>query len=157
MDSVASQIVCVILKIMKSAMIRLAALVAIAAVSPFTFGASADRKQAQGQILEQNGFACSNCFFGPSDHYFCIATDNKVILAHAKIPTFNWRDQKRNYFGKVYSPWKEPDVTGQSVNVQYDDKYVWIARADGKQIRLKQDYSRDIFVNNQQCRAAVKK
>ena len=49
------------------------------------------------------------------------------------------------------------EQAGQSVSIQYDDKYVWMPRADGKQLRLTQDYSRDIFVANSQCRAAVKK
>jgi hypothetical protein len=42
------------------------------------------------------------------------------------------------------------------VQLSYDDKNIWVARGDGKEVKLRQDYSRDIF-NNAQCRGAVKK
>jgi len=126
---------------------------------PATFGAAADRKEAQAVLLEQNSYPCSNCFFGTSDYYFCFAldSDNKILIAHDRIPTFNWNDPKKNYFGKVYSPWKGATPAGQTMTIKYDDRYVWMPRADGKQIRLKQDYKHDIFIASQRCRAAVKK
>ena len=46
---------------------------------------------------------------------------------------------------------------GQSVPLRYDDKYIWVDRPGAKAVRLKQDYNTDIFVNNSQCRSAVKK
>jgi hypothetical protein len=46
---------------------------------------------------------------------------------------------------------------GQTIPMRYDDKYIWITGALGKQVRLTQDYSTDIFIDNQKCRAAVKK
>ena len=142
---------------MKSRLIHTSALLLLLVSMSASFGASAERKQAEAQILERNQFRCNNCFFGPSDYYFCFAADNKVILAHAKIPTLNWRDDHQNYFGKVHAGWRDPDPAGQSVSILYDDKFVWMPRSDGKQLRMTQDYSRDIFVANPQCRAAVKK
>ena len=44
---------------------------------------------------------------------------------------------------------------GQTVPISYDDKHIWVTREDGKQVRLTQTYSRDIFTNDR-CRAAVK-
>jgi hypothetical protein len=83
--------------------------------------------------------------------------DNKTLIAHDKIPTFNWRDPNRNYLGKYIGPWKGPNPSGQSVKIEYDDEHVWMPRADGKELKLKQSYTRDIFSQNQQCRDAVHK
>jgi hypothetical protein len=142
---------------MKLGFIRLAVFALLFAAVPATFGAAADRKEGQATLLEQNSYPCTNCFFGPSDYYYCFSVDNKIVIAHDRIPTMNWRDPQRNYFGKVYGPWKGPTPQGQTMTVKYDDRYVWMPRADGKEIRLKQDYKHDIFVANAQCRAAVKK
>ena len=43
------------------------------------------------------------------------------------------------------------------VPLRYDDKFIWVTRNDGKTVKLKQDYNTDIFLNNSQCRGAVKK
>jgi|SRR5579871_2678542 len=140
---------------MKSTLICVSTALALAAAAPFVFAASAERKEAQARILEQTSIPCSNCFFGRSEYYFCFAADNKILLAQDKIPTFNWHDNRRNFFGKVYGPWKRPSTSGDTITIQYDDEHVWIPRTGGKQLRLKQDYSRDIFTN-QQCRSAVR-
>ena len=52
---------------------------------------------------------------------------------------------------------KEQDVEGQTVPLRYDEKHIWLTGPKGKQVKLTQDYTTDIFLNNQQCRAAVKK
>jgi hypothetical protein len=141
---------------MRSTPIRFLALFAVAAATSAVFGADAKREEAQAQILEQEKFPCVNCFFGPSQYYFCFSANDKVILAYDSIPTFNWTDGSKNYFGKVHNSWKSPTPAGQALTIQYDDKHVWIPRADGKQIRLKLDSSHDIFTDPR-CRAAVKK
>lgn len=129
----------------------------ILAVSVPALSAAENKGQeTQAQILEQANFDCANCFFGAGDYYFCFEANNKVMLAHDKVYMFNWTDPSKNYFGKVYSRWKIPNPSGQSVTIQYNDRHVWMPRADGKQVRLTLDYSRDIFTDSR-CRAAVKK
>jgi len=144
-------------RLLRSALLRLTVFAAIAAAVPATFGAAADRKEGQATLLEQNSYPCNNCLFGASDYYFCFAVDNKVLIAHDKIPTFNWVDSNKNYLGKLHGSWRGASPAGQTMKIEYDDQHVWMPRADGKEIRLKQDYKRDIFVVNQQCRDAVKK
>jgi hypothetical protein len=135
--------------------IRWLALFGLTAASTAMLAAD-KREEAQAQILEQESIPCVNCFFGPAKYYFCFSAQDKVILAYDRIPTFNWTDGSKNYFGKVHNAWRSPTPSGQALTIQYDDKHVWIPRADGKQIRLKLDYSTDLFTDPR-CRAAVKK
>jgi hypothetical protein len=141
---------------MQSTPIRLLACFALAAATTAVLSAEDKREEAQARILEQESIPCVNCFFGPSKYYFCFSAKDKVILAYDRIPTFNWTDGSKNYFGKVHNSWKSPTPSGQALTIQYDEKHLWIPRADGKQIRLKLDYSTDIFTDPR-CRAAVKK
>jgi len=141
---------------MKSTPIRFLALFALTAAAPVIFAAEDKGQEVQAQILEQESVPCVNCFFGPSKYYFCFSVNDKVLLAYDSIPTFNWTDGSKNYFGKVHNSWKSPTPSGQALTIQYNDRHVWIPRADGKQIRLKLDYSHDIFTDPR-CRAAVKK
>ena len=129
---------------------------ALIGIAPALFAASPERKEAQAQILEQESYPCVNCFFGPSDYFFCMSADSQIFLAYASIPTFNWTDPQKNYFGKVHKAWKNPTPTGDSIKIEYDEKHIWIPRADGKLVRLKRDDSHDVFTNPQ-CRGAVKK
>jgi hypothetical protein len=121
-----------------------------------------DKPQVQGKLLDRNGYLCQNCFFGASTYYFCFEADSKVLIGYEKIPTMNWADPSANWLTKVHKSW-QPGLSpgqlaeGQPIPLRYDDKYIWITGASGKQVRLTQDYSTDIFVGSQQCRAAVKK
>jgi hypothetical protein len=141
---------------MKSGSISIFTVLFAAFTVPVSFGAAADRQQVQAQVLDQNEYPCSNCFFGPSDYYFCFAAGNKVLIGRQRIPTLNWVDDTKNSFTKVHKSWTPWTAPGQSVQLSYDDKNIWVARADGKEVKLRQDYSRDLF-NNAQCRGAVKK
>lgn len=116
----------------------------------------ADRKEAQARILEQEKYPCVNCFFGGSDYFFCFEADSQVLVAHDRIPTMNWTDGDKNYLGKLHGSWKAPAPENESMKIAYDEKHVWMARADGKQIRLDREVSHDPFTNPQ-CRGAVKK
>ena len=131
-------------------------ILALAGAAPALFAASAERKQAQAQILEQASFPCPNCFFGNAYYFFCFQADNQILLAQDKIPTMNYSDSRRNFLGKVHKSWRSPTPSAEPLTIQYDDKHVWMPRADGKLIRLKRENSRDVFTNPQ-CRAAVKK
>jgi hypothetical protein len=117
-----------------------------------------DIPEVQAQLLDRNEYACANCFFGASTYYFCFEADNKVLIGYEKIPTMNWIDPDKNWLTKVHKSW-QPNQTsdGQTVPLRYDQKHIWLTGPTGKQLRLTQDYTTDIFINNQQCRAAVKK
>ncbi len=138
------------------------AVAAVLLVIPESFGIAAskngDVRAAQAQVLDQNEYPCANCFFGVSDHYFCFRAEGKVLIGHEKLPTFNWRDTDKNYLTKVHKAWAPWEASGSAVNLKYDDKYIWVPRGDGKKdVRLTQDYTRDIFIDSRDCRAAVKK
>jgi hypothetical protein len=141
---------------MKSGAIRLYAFIFVALAVPASFGAAADRKQAQAQLLDHQEYTCSNCLFGSTDHYYCFAAGNQVLVGRQRIPTLNWRDDDKNYFTKVHKSWAPWEAPGQTVQLDYDDKHIWVGRTGGKDVKLTQDYTKDIF-NNPQCRGAIKK
>ena len=131
-----------------------ACLAALAA--PLSFGAAADRKQAQAQVLDHAEVPCSNCFFGPSYHYYCFATNDKVLIGYQRTPVFNWKDSSKNYLTRVHSNWAEWTAPGDTLPISYDDKHIWVDRPGGKQVRMLQTYSRDVFMNNDRCRIPLK-
>jgi len=131
-------------------------LIVTLAASPVLLAAPAERKQAQARIVEQASFPCANCFFGNTYYFFCFEADNQILLAQDKIPTMNYSDASRNFLGKVHKSWRNPVPSSQPLTISYDDKHLWMTRADGKEIRLKLENSRDVFTNPK-CRAAVKK
>ncbi|MGO9258984.1 MAG: hypothetical protein ACLQU1_22075 [Bryobacteraceae bacterium] len=143
--------------------------------APVSFGAAADRQQAQAQLLDHAEFLCANCFFGASDYYYCFAADNKILVGYQKTPVLNWRDQSKNYLAPAHPSWAAWTAPGQTVPISYDNKHIWVnrakqvrrgfwaqlkaiafwvSRADGKQVRLTQSSMRDIFTNNDRCRDA---
>ena len=139
---------------MKSGFLFLAVVIA-------AFAATPDKPQVQGQLLDHNEYLCSNCFFGASTYYYCFEADKKILIGYQKIPTINWKDDASNDLTKVHkswAPWTAGGAAeGQTVPLRYDDKYIWVNKPDGKTVKLKQDYTTDIFINDTRCRAAVKK
>ena len=146
---------------MKSGFQRFVSFVAIALVVPSSFGVAAnkeaDAKAAQALLLDHNEYPCDNCFFGPATSYFCFRADNKVLIGRERIPTMNWRDTSKNDLTKLHKSWREWQAPGATVNLKYDNKYIWVPGPDGKDVRLTQDYTRDIFIDSRECRAAVVK
>jgi hypothetical protein len=159
------------------AVIRTSVCVAASLAAPVSFGAAAGRQQAQAQLLDRAEFRCANCFFGPSDYYYCFAVDNKVLIGYQRTPVLNWRDSSKNYLTTVHPAWAAWTAPGQTVPISYDDKHIWVSRADGKQampdlwahvkalafwvsrgnskqVKLTQRSMRDIFTNNDRCRGA---
>jgi hypothetical protein len=135
---------------MKSSFLFFALVIAALAATP-------DKPQVQGQLLDHNEYLCSNCFFGASTYYYCFEADKKILIGYQKIPTINWKDESSNDLTKVHKSWTPLTAEGQTVPLRYDDKYIWVNKPDGKTVRLKQDYTTDIFINNSQCRGAVRK
>ena len=82
--------------------IRASVCLAASLAAPVSFGAPADRQQVQAQLLDHAEFLCANCFFGPSDYYYCFATNNKVLIGYQRTPVLNWRDQSKNYLTPVH-------------------------------------------------------
>jgi hypothetical protein len=135
---------------MKSGLLFLALAFAALAAAPET-------PQVQAQLLDHNEYLCSNCFFGASTYYYCFQAGDKTLIGYQKTPTLNWKDSASNDLTRVRKSWAPWTAEGQSVPLRYDDKFIWVTRADGKTVKLKQDYSTDIFVNSRQCRGAVRK
>lgn len=119
--------------------------------------AASDKPDVQAQVLDQNQYACENCFFGASTYYYCFEADNKVLIGYEKIPTMNWIDPNKNWLTKAHKSWKPWAADGQTVPLRYDEKHIWVKGPNGKEVKLKQDYGTDIFVNNQKCRGAIKR
>ena len=135
---------------MKSGCLLFAFVFAVIAATP-------DAPQVQAQLLDHNEFLCSNCFFGSSTYYYCFEADKKILIGYQKSPTLNWKDESSNDLTRVHKSWAQWSSEGQTVPLRYDDKFIWVTRPDGKAVKLKQDYTTDIFVNNRQCRGAIKK
>jgi hypothetical protein len=142
-----------------------------------SFSAAAERQQVQAQLLDHAEFLCQNCFFGPSDYYYCFAVDDKVLIGYQRTPVLNWRDKSKNYLTTVHGPWAAWAAPGQTVPISYDDKHIWVSRAageqgkrdlwahvkaigiwasraDSKQVRLTQKSMPDIFTKSDRCRDA---
>jgi hypothetical protein len=89
----------------------------------------------------------------------------------------NWRDDSKNYLAGAHPSWAAWTVPGQTVPISYDDKHIWVSRANNeqekrgfwahvkamafwvsrgnsKQVKLTQSSMRDIFTNNDRCRGA---
>jgi hypothetical protein len=155
--------------------IRTSVCVAASLAAPVSFGAAAGRQQVQAQLLDRAEILCANCFFGPSDYYYCFAVDNKILVGYQRVPVLNWQDKSKNYLTPVHPAWAAWAAPGQTVPIGYDDKHIWVSRAndkavkrgfgahlkalafwvsrgDGKQVKLTQSSVRDIFTDNDRCR-----
>ena len=134
------------------------AFVLIASAAQLASAAKPDNNpEVQAQLLDHNEYLCDNCLFGSSSYYYCFEADNKVLIGYQKVPAIGWRDPESNHLTKVHKAWEPWTSEGQMIPLRYDDKYIWVTRPDGKQVKLKQDYTTDIFIDSQQCRSAVKK
>src|SRR5580692_9467271 len=117
------------------ALIRTSVCVAAALAAPVSFGAAAERHEAQAQLLDHAEILCDNCFFGPSYYYFCFAADNKILVGYQRIPVINWRDTSKNDLTRVHRQWTVWTAPGETLPISYDDKNIWVSRPDGKQVK----------------------
>jgi hypothetical protein len=150
-------------------------LVCLAAViaAPLSFGAAPPQQQAQAKLLDHAELLCDNCFFGPSFYYYCFEADNKILVGYQRVPVMNWTDKSKNYLTKAHPAWTVWAAPGETVPISYDATHIWVTRPDpvpgateggplhvlfkaGKQVKLLQSYSRDVFTSNEQCRDAVR-
>ncbi len=145
-----------------------------AVVAPLAFAADAPRQQASARVLDHAEFLCDNCFFGASDYYYCFDAGGKILIGYQKAPVLDWRDRTRNYLTPVHPGWESWTAPGSAVPIVYDDKHIWVARpaapeakgfgghlkaaarwfgrSHGKQVRLTESSTRDMF-HDAQCRA----
>ena len=126
-------------------------------------------------MLDHAELLCANCFFGPSSYYYCLAADDKILIGYQRTPVLNWQDQSKNYLTPVHRGWAAWTAPIQTVPISYDDKHIWVSRADGKQVKrglwghvrlaamwasradskqvkLTRSSMHDIFTNNDRCR-----
>jgi len=148
---------------------------AVLLAAPVSIGLAADRPQVPAQLLDHAEFLCDNCLFGASDYYYCFAADNKILIGYQRTRVMNWEDKSKNYLTSVNPGWAAWTAPGQTVSISYDDKHIWVSRANeakvkrdylapvkafatwvtrtsGKQVKLTQSSTRDIFINNDRCR-----
>jgi hypothetical protein len=127
---------------------------------PASFGASADKKpsaEGDAQLIDHAEYACSDCFFGTSDQFFCFRVDNRILIGDQHVPTVNYSDPDKNYLTKYHKSWTKWQAPGTTVHVKYNDKFIWLPNptAGKKDIRLTQKYTTDIFLNDGPCRQAI--
>src|ERR1019366_5712371 len=122
--------------------------------APAIFGADAGRQQVQAKLLDHAELLCDNCFFGPSYYYYCFEADNKILIGYQRTRVLNWEDKSKNYLTKVHKAWTVWTPPGETVPISYDDAHIWVAGPSGKPLKLTQNYSRDVFITNDRCRAA---
>jgi hypothetical protein len=151
-------------------------------IATFALAAPADKQppvQAQAQLLDHAEFLCANCFFGASDYYYCFQAGNQILVGYEKTPVLNYTDQSKNYLTPVRPRWAPWTAPGQTMPISYDNKYIWVTRPEAppakenvwahlrgfafwatrgnsKQVKLRRSDLRDIFLNNDLCRAKAK-
>ena len=127
--------------------------------APMSFGKKTERKTAEVTLLGSNSYICNNCFFGTSDYYYCFDTGDKTLIGYQKIPAMSWNDHNTNLLTRVrksYVPWQSEPGTNK-IKLTYDDKMIWVTGANGKEVKLRQNYQTDIFLHNAQYREAIHK
>src|SRR6266566_7953327 len=129
----------------------------LAAFAMSSFAATPDSPQIQAQLLDHSEYRCSNCFFGSSRNYYCFEAGDRILIGYQKTPELNWKEHSSNLLARVHKSWEPWAAEGQTVPLRYDGKDIRVTRPDGKEVKLKQDYTRDAFISNSQCRAAVKR
>ena len=136
--------------------VRMSFCVSALLAAPVVFGAVVERPQVQARLLDHAELLCDNCFFGPSYYYYCFEADNKILIGYQRTRVLNWQDKSKNYLTKVHKAWTVWAPPGETVLIGYDDMHIWVARPDGKSVKLNQSYSRDVFTTNDRCREAVR-
>jgi hypothetical protein len=154
-------------------LVRTSVCVAAALAAPLSFAAAPLPPPVQAKLLDRAEVLCDNCFFGPSFYYYCFEADSKILVGYQRVPVINWSDQSKNYLTKAHPAWTVWAPPGETLPISYDAKHIWVARPDpvpgateggplhvlfkaGKQVKLLQNYSRDVFTNNERCRDAVR-
>lgn len=154
--------------------IRASICVAVWLTASFSFAASADRQQAQAELLDHAEFLCDNCLFGPSNYYYCFEANNQILVGYQRTPVLNYQDPSKNHLTSVHHAWAKLPAEAQTLPISYDDKHIWVSRPDtrqakgvwghlkligawvsrdnAKQVKLTRSSKREIFVHSDRCR-----
>lgn len=136
-------------------LVRISVCAATLLAAPATFGAAA-RPQVEARVLDRAELLCDNCFFGPSYYYYCFEADNKILVGYQRTRVMNWEDKSKNYLTKVHKAWTVWAPPGETLPISYDAAHIWVTGRNGKQLKLTQSYSKDVFITNDRCREAVR-
>lgn len=124
---------------------------AIVLLAPASFAAK-DKEPAgppvQAVLLDHNEYPCVGCLFGVSDYYVCFEVQGKIVIGHEKVRTQTWQHAPVSLMER-----------GRSVPVKLDDKFIWVPqefKGKTRDVRMTQDYTKKIFLENDRCQAAVK-
>lgn len=148
------------------------AILAFVSVTQVCFGEAPVRKQTEARLLDKAALLCDNCFFGTSDYFYCFETTDAVLIGYQRAAVINWWDKSKNYATKLHPSWTALDVPTEALRVEYDDKHIWVMRADqdavqkaggrlhpiiqeSKDVRLIQNYKRAVFTDKR-CQEAVR-
>lgn len=146
--------------------------VAFAAFGSLSFGEAPPRKQVPARLIDQAALLCDNCLFGTNDYFYCFETDDAILIGYQRAAAISWWDQSKNYATKLHPSWTALDAPTEALRIEYDDKHIWVTRADqdavqkagghlrpiiheSKDVRLTQNYKRDVFTNKR-CQDAVR-
>ena len=91
-----------------------------------------DAKLVEGEIYSWCHFDCAP--FDNPELFFCLQVDNRTLIASGGT---GWR--------WAYDNTKMLGFQGKTVSVRYDESSVWMVRTDGKEMHLRQNYSRNAF------------
>src|SRR5579871_3772283 len=103
--------------------------------APFCLPAPPPRHEVQAQLLDQAALLCDNCFFGASNYYYCFGADNMVLIGYQRTPVVNWWDKSKNYITPAHPSWTALDAPTATVPISYDDKHIWVNRADQEAVQ----------------------
>jgi hypothetical protein len=141
-------------------------------VNAIGLGETGFRKQTEARLLDQAALLCNNCFFGTSDYFYCFETAQGILIGYQRAPVVNWWDKSKNYATKAHPSWSRLDVPQEALRIEYDEKNIWVMRGDqdavqraggalrpfireSADVRLMQNYKRDVFTNKL-CQEAVR-
>lgn len=160
----------------KNSSLRAAIRISLCATSlavPFLCSGAADATaKVQAQLIEQAEFPCANCLFGKSSTYYCFAAGSEVLVGRQKVPVLNYKDKSKNYLNWMHRGWAAWTPPGATLPITYDDKHIWVSRAEAaparrsflrsignwfsrandKQAKLTRSSERNVFSKEDRCR-----
>lgn len=103
-------------------------------------------KYRQGIMIDTGEYDWCHHDCAPFDrptYFFCVRVGDKTLVGSRPADWFWMYDSSQMFRFK-----------GQPISIRYDDRWMWIVRTDGKDMRLSQDYSRNVF-SRSECVAEI--
>jgi hypothetical protein len=123
-------------------------ILALIGLSGFVFvshGECGERPYLSGEILDSGEYDWCHYDCQPFDrptYFFCVRVQDRTLIGSRAADWF-WMYDSSRMLGR-----------NRPVSLRYDDHSIWIIRTDGKEMRLKTDYSHDVF-GDPECTAEV--